>query len=129
MENWPPPDSKPWRRISDPAERLAVALRELYAYFSVAGPGLIVIMRDAPLLRPELRPDPSRVDLLHAMTDVLVEGWGVRGRRRGVVRAAIAHATSVTTWQSLVAQQGLTEQEAVALLVGLVRAATKSDFA
>jgi hypothetical protein len=59
------------------------------------------------------------------MTGVLLEGWGVRGRRRDVLRAAIAHATSVTTWQSLVAQQGLTEQEAVGILVGMVHAAAK----
>jgi hypothetical protein len=125
MEASPPPDSTPWRRIGDPAERLAVALRELYAFYRVAGAGLIVIMRDASLLRAELRPNPSRADLLRAMPGVLVEGWGVRGRRRDVLRAAIAHAVSVTTWQSLVVQQQLTSEEAVGLLIKLVRAAAQ----
>lgn len=123
MERWPTPDSKEWRRIADPAERLAVALRELYAHFRVAGRGLVVIMRDAPLLRPGLLPSPNRGDLMRAINGVLLEGWGVRGRRRDVLRAAIAHATSITTWQSLVDQQGLTDEEAVAVLMEFVRAA------
>lgn len=120
MDTSPPPDSAPWRRIADPAQRLAVALRELYAFYRIAGAGLIVIMRDAPLLRAELRPNPSRADLLRAMTGVLLKGWGVRGRQREVLRAVIAHATSVNTWQSLVVQQRLTSEEAVGLLVKLV---------
>lgn len=123
MEKWPPPDSGPWRRIGDPAERLAVALRELYAYYRVAGRGLIVITRDAPLLHRELIPKPSRADLLRAMTGVLLEGWGARGRRREILRATIAHATSVTTWQSLVEQHGLTDREAVGVLTAMVLAA------
>jgi AcrR family transcriptional regulator len=125
METSPPPGSSPWRRIPDPAERLGVALRELYAFYRVAGAGLIVIMRDAPLLRAELRPNPSRADLLRAMTGVLLKGWGARGRQREILRAAIAHATSVNTWQSLVIQHHLTGEEAVGLLVDLVVAAAK----
>ena len=120
MDLWPPPDSTRWRQISDPTERLGVALRALYGFYRVAGRGLIVIMRDAPLLRPELRPQPSRADLLGAMTHVLLEGWGVRGRRREVLRAVIAHATSVNSWHSLVEQQGLTNKEAVGVLTTMV---------
>lgn len=123
MDTWPPPDPSGWRQIANPPERLAVALRELYAFYRDAGEGLIVIMRDAPLLRAELRPNPSRADLLRAMTNVLLEGWGVRSRRRDVLQAAIAHATSVTSWQSLVIQQKLTDQEAIRVLTGMVLAA------
>jgi AcrR family transcriptional regulator len=120
MDVWPPPDSSPWRRIGDPAERLAVALGELYEFYGVAGRGLIAIMREAPLLRAELRPIPSHADLLRGMTSVLLEGWGARGRRREVLRAVIEHATSVNTWGSLVAQQGLTDQEAIGVLTAMV---------
>ena len=128
MDTWPPPDSSAWHLIKDPTERLAVALRELYAFYGVAGRGLIVTMRDAPFLRPELRPRPSRADLLGAMTGVLIGGWAVRGRRRDVLRALIAHATSVNTWQSLVHQQGLTDDEAVDVLTTMVvQAATTVD--
>jgi AcrR family transcriptional regulator len=127
METSPPPNSAPWRRITNPAERLAVALRELYTFYRMAGAGLIVIMRDAPLLRPELRANPSRADLLRAMTGVLLEGWRARGRRRDVLRAAIAHATSVSTWQSLITQQKLTDKEAVGVLTAMVVAAATSE--
>jgi AcrR family transcriptional regulator len=120
MEQWPPPDSSEWRHISDPAERLAVALREMYKFYRIAGRGLVVIMRDAPMLRPELRPSPSRADLLREMGSVLIKGWGVRGRRRDVLLAVIAHALSVNTWQSLVGQQGLTDEEAVRVLISMV---------
>jgi AcrR family transcriptional regulator len=124
MEKWPAPDSGAWRRIRNPAERLAVALRDLYAFYGVAGRGLIVTARDAPLLRPGLIPTPSRADLLRAAISVLPTGWGVRGRRRQILRAAIAHATSVTTWQSLVVQQGMTDGEAVEILTAMVIAAS-----
>jgi hypothetical protein len=120
MQTWPPPDPSRWRLVADPADRLSVALHELYAYYREAGRGLIVIMRDAPLLRPDLVPSPSRADLLRAMHPILTKGWRVRGRQRDVVRAAIAHATSVATWQSLVGQQRLTDDEAVGLLTAMV---------
>lgn len=117
---WPAPNAADWRRITDPAERLAVALRELYAFYRIAGRGLVVIMRDAPLLRAELLPTPNRADQMRAMNDALLNGWGLRGRRKEILRAAIAHATSVVTWQSLVDQQGLSEEEAVGLLTAMV---------
>jgi AcrR family transcriptional regulator len=120
MEKWPPPDPSRWRAVSDPVERLSIALRVLYDFYGVAGRGLVVIMRDAPLLRPGLLPTPSRADLLRALNDTLIEGWGVHGRQREILRAAIAHATSVTTWESLVSQHGLTDPEAVALLTAMV---------
>jgi AcrR family transcriptional regulator len=119
-DTWPAPSAAGWRRITDPAERLAVALRELYAFYRIAGRGLVVIMRDAPLLRAELLPTPNRADQMRAMNDALLVGWGLRGRRKATLRAAIAHATSVVTWQSLVDQQGLSEEEAIRLLTAMV---------
>jgi hypothetical protein len=61
------------------------------------------------------------------MPEVLLKGWGPRGRRRQVLVAALHHATAVTTWQSLVQQQGLDDAEAVELLVALVMAAAASS--
>jgi len=120
MEKWPLPNSSAWRKINKPEERLATALRELFAYYRIAGPGLAVIQRDAPLLRPGLVPTPSRADLMRDLNDVLVEGWQAQGRRRHVLRAAINHATSVATWQSLVRQQELSDNEAVRIVVAMV---------
>jgi AcrR family transcriptional regulator len=123
FEKWPPPQPDKWRRVADPVERLRLALGELYAYYRVAGSGLVVIMRDRGLLRAELLALPGRADRLREMSGVLLEPWKARGRRRQVLAAALVHATAVTTWQSLVAQQRLTDEEAVRLLTAMVLAA------
>jgi AcrR family transcriptional regulator len=129
LEKWPMPDPGAWRRISDPEERLGLAMRELYAVYRVAGHRFVILARDAPLLRPGLLPKPGRAELIMAMNGVLMEGWPARGRRREVLRAAIAHATSITTWQSLVEQQGLSDEEAISVLIGMVNAAISGDIA
>jgi hypothetical protein len=61
------------------------------------------------------------------MAGVLLEGWKTRGRRRHVLRAALVHATAVATWQSLVSQQGLTDEEAVGILTRMVLAAATNE--
>ncbi len=122
---WPPPDPEPWRRIPDPEERLRVGLRELYRYYRTAGHGLAVVIRDGPLLRPELTRLPGRGDVLRAVPGVLLEGWNVHGRARALLATAIVHATAVGTWQSLIERGGLSDDEATSLLVGMVTAATR----
>ena len=129
FEKWPPPNSAQWRRVADPKRRLRLALGELYAYYRGSGAGLVVIMRDRALLRPEILALPGRADRLGSMAGVLLEAWKTRGRRRRVLRAALVHATSVTTWQSLVGQQGLSDEEAVGLLTGMVLAAATNGSA
>jgi len=129
LAKWPMPDPSAWQRISDPEERLARALRELYAVYRTAGRRFVVLARDAPLLRPGLLPKPGRAELVMAMNGVLMEGWPAHGRRRDVLRAAIAHTTSITTWQSLVEQQGLSDEEAISVLTGMVTAAIAGDVA
>ena len=119
LARWPLPDAAAWSRIEDPAQRLRTALLELYDYYGVAGDGLAVILRDLPRMRPELRVSPNRTEVLNAMLPVLAKGWGARGRRVAVGRAAIEHALSVFTWQSLIRHGGLSDDEAVDLLVSL----------
>lgn len=123
LEKWPPPDPERWRQIVDPAQRLPLALNELYAYYREVGAGLATIFRDFPLLPRELHGVPSRMDVLRAMPAALLEGWAVQGRRRAVLTTALAHATAVTTWQSLVQLQDLADTEAVELLEAMVLAA------
>jgi hypothetical protein len=66
---------------------------------------------------------PGRTERLRAMPAVLLEPWKARGRARHMPTAALVQATAVTTWQSLVAQQELTDQEAVRILTAMVLAA------
>ena len=127
LVRWPLPDAAAWARIDDPAQRLRLALLELYAYYGVAGDGLAVILRDLPRMRPELRVSPNRTDVLRAMVPVLARGWGARGRTSSVGRAAIEHALSVFTWDSLVKRGGLSDGEAVSLLIALVLTAYGRD--
>jgi AcrR family transcriptional regulator len=122
-QKWPPPDPATWRGIRDPQERLRRGLGELYAYYRATGDGLAAILRDGPFLRSELTNLPSRGDVLRTIPAVLMEGWNVRDRTRAILAAAIVHATSVSTWQSLVGRQALTQDEAVSLLVGMVTSA------
>lgn len=126
LQRWPPPDPDRWRAVADPGRRLHEALTELYAYYREVGTGLAVILRDAPLLPRELLGVPSRMDVLRAMPAVLLEGWRVRGRRREVLAAALVHATAITTWESLVHRQGLSDAEAVRLLEAMVSGAQRA---
>lgn len=125
LERWPPPDPAAWRLIADPEARLSVALAQLYAYYRVAGPGLLVVARDVPLLRRELLVSPNRIDIIRSMPAVLLRGWRVGGRRRRLVAAALHHAVALRTWQTLVREHGLADDDAIELLVGMVRVAAR----
>jgi hypothetical protein len=119
-----PPDPAEWSRIVDPTRRITTALRELYTYFG-DHEGLVVnVWRDYVA-------DPERVGqgfatYLGAVRGVLAVGWKAPAARRKTLSAAIAHATSVETWQSLVREQGLRIPEAVDLMVALTRHAAVS---
>lgn len=118
---WPDPD--PWRTISDPQQRLAQALEELYAYYERTEPMLSNIFRDAELveaLRPTLIPLQT---YLAEATEILTAGWPTRGRRRHVLAAALHHAIDFQTWRSLAGDKNITRTEAVELVTALVEAA------
>ena len=119
----PWPDPEPWRAISDPQQRLAHALEELYAYYERTEPMLSNVLRDAELveaLRPTL--EPLQAYLAEA-TEILTAGWPTRGRRRHVLAAALHHAVDFHTWRSLTADKHITRTEAIELVTALVGAA------
>jgi AcrR family transcriptional regulator len=122
-ERLPPPNQRAWAKISDPEERLRTALTELYAYYRDVGDALLVIVRDfrhVPMLAALNAPYLAGWDEMRA---VLARGWKTRGRRRQALTAAIAHSLDPSTWESLVRRQSLREEDAVELLVRLVRCA------
>lgn len=55
------------------------------------------------------------------MRDVVADGWNVAGERHEALLGAIALALDFHTWRTLVRQQGLSDERAVALMVGMVR--------
>jgi hypothetical protein len=55
-----------------------------------------------------------------------MRGRGLRGAGARPVRAAIGHALSFATWQSLVREQGLDDGQAADLMRALVTVAAES---
>ncbi len=114
----PAPDPERWRSIADPGERLRTALRETYAYHRATERMIshaLADARDHPVLAPYHQ-------LWHQAADVLVEPWSVRGRGRTLLRAGIALALSFDSWRTLSQEHGLTDAQAVELMLRLTRA-------
>jgi AcrR family transcriptional regulator len=122
-ERNPYPDAAEWTAVSDPRERLARALDEVYAWFESCGAELLTVVADAgrvPAMTEQMARNAAQVE---AVVEVLARGWGARGRRRARLRAAIAHGLQLTTWRTLMVEGGLSRREAVALLTALADAA------
>src|ERR687890_41809 len=103
MEQDPLPDPSRWAEISGPEERLRWALSEVYAYYASNEALLTNVLRDTPL-------DP-----------VLQENNVFLFRHWEALLAFIALALDLQTWRTLVRQQGLDDDRAVELMVGMVR--------
>jgi AcrR family transcriptional regulator len=116
----PPPDARAWAAIADPAERTGVALRELYAFYANTEPMYTSLLRDEPLLPIVRRLLGDFRAYLQATRNVLLAGRGLRSRRAQRTGAAIGHALAFTTWHSLTRDQGLTNDDAAALMTVLI---------
>ncbi len=112
-----PPDPERWRASADAEERLRTALRETYAYHRATRQMISHVLADArdhPVMAPYH-------EHWQRATDMLVEPWPVRGRQRKTLRAAIALALSFDTWRTLSEDHGLTDPQAVKLMLRLAR--------
>jgi len=120
----PLPALDAWAEMDGADERLAVALGELYAYYSRTERMLENVFRDEhthPLVREGVAVLRGYLD---AACDLLMVGRGVQGRARRRVRAALGHTVAFSTWKSLVREQGLPDAEAIGLLTAMVAAAS-----
>jgi AcrR family transcriptional regulator len=116
----PPPNPGPWAEIEDPGERTEAALRELYAFYGRTEGMYTSLLRDAPLVPIVQRRLGDFYGYLRAIEDILMAGRGLRGHAARRTRAAIGHALAFPTWRSLTREQELADEEAVALMGGLV---------
>jgi AcrR family transcriptional regulator len=116
----PPPDTRRWAEIADPAERLRTALTEVYAFYAETQQMIESTSRDIERVPAVQREAAGIAAYLEAARDVLLGGRRERGRAKERAAAAIGHALGFTTWRSLVREQGLDDDEAVALMVSLV---------
>jgi AcrR family transcriptional regulator len=122
----PQPELARWRLIEDPDERLRVALSELYAYYRRTEGMLANLLRDEMAVPSVQTSFTAFRGFLSDAAGVLMHGRGLRGGAATRVRAAIGHAVSFGTWQSLAREQGLDDAQAVGLMRRLVSAAAES---
>jgi AcrR family transcriptional regulator len=134
MSENPLPDPGPWEEISDPEGRLRVALTELYAYFRRRERLWANIFRDLEMPRSKDDPEAQLTGdetmkpvLAHweRMKEILAEGWGPSDGTFWLLRGAIGVALDFQTWRTMTREQGLSEEQAIALMAGMVRCALR----
>ena len=120
MSEVPPPDPEPWSRIADPIARLRAGLGEVYAYYRRNERLLANISRDVEVMPALVEGAETWIRHMGRIHAVISSGWGLRGRRRDDVVAAVGHAVDFGTWRSL-ARQGLDDTRAVEAMLAMVR--------
>lgn len=110
------PDPDAWGRVEDPIERLRTGLVDIYGFYRRGQQMMRNIHRDVESV-PVVVVAARRLRE-NRWLDTLLDP--LPGHRRKPVRAAVAHATTFTTWQSLCGAQGLSDRSAVELMVGMV---------
>ena len=127
----PLPDPGPWEEISDPEKRLRTALGELYGYFRRREGLLANIQRDQDIPHYRDRPDVGKimqpiVEHWAMMHRVLAKGWEIReGQAPSLFFGAIGVALDFQSWRTMVRKQGMTDEQAVELMAGMVRCAAQ----
>jgi AcrR family transcriptional regulator len=119
----PPPDPSAWAAIDDPAARTEAALRELYAFYGRTQGMYESLLRDEPVVPIVQRHVRDFHGYLRAIQDTLIAGRGLRGAAGRRTSAAVGHALAFPTWRSLTREQGLSGDEAAALMGRLVEGA------
>jgi AcrR family transcriptional regulator len=117
FQRHPFPDPEDWRRIEDPSERLRKGLRDTYAYHRATAPMIGQVLaeaRDHPMMAP------YHEHWRHA-AEVLAAAWPEPVRSSAPLKAALALALRFDTWQLLVCQQRLTDDQAIELMARLTR--------
>jgi AcrR family transcriptional regulator len=122
-ERHPLPDPASWASIASPAERLRVALRDLYSWFEETELMVSVGIRDIDTVPPATR--EAFFGYFQHVAGSLMTGRRERGRARSRVAAAIGHAISFATWRSLVREGSLSNEEAAELMQAMVDAAAR----
>jgi len=117
----PPPDLGGWR-----ADCTAEALRELYDFYGRTHRMYTSLFRDEALVPIVKRRLAAFRAYLDAATDALMRGRGLRSAAARRARAALGHAVSFTTWRSLVQEQELDPEDAIALMCRLVESAGRA---
>jgi AcrR family transcriptional regulator len=126
----PLPDPGRWEQISDPEERLRSALGDLYSYFRRRERLWANILRDQELLYSNGDPEALEMAaeimgpfLSHwdRMKETIASGWGPSEGIPRVLLGAVGFALDFQTWRAMVRTQGMSDEQAIELMVGMVR--------
>ena len=117
----PMPDPSSWLSVASPIERFRVAVRDLYTWYEETEKMLSVGIRDIDAVPPAAR--QAFFGYFRHVARSLMTGRRERSRARVRTAAAVGHAISFQTWQSLVRDGSLTSEEAASLMEAVVRAA------
>jgi AcrR family transcriptional regulator len=122
----PLPDPGQWEKIADPERRLRVALAELYGYFRRRERLWTNILRDLEM--PYIKDNPDVHEVMkpifthwERMKETLAVGWESAEGPPQPLLGAIGLALDFQTWRTMVRKQGLDDDRAVELMVGMVR--------
>ena len=122
----PLPDPGQWEKISDPERRLRVALTELYDYFRRRERLWTNILRDLEM--PYIKDNPDVHEVMkpifthwERMKETLAVGWELADGPPQPLLGTIGLALDFQTWRTMVRKQGLTDEQALELMVGMVR--------
>jgi AcrR family transcriptional regulator len=122
IEQNPPPDVEAWAPITDPDQRLRVAVGELYDYYRRTQAMWTTAYRDAALVESlGTIMDTTWFALLDRAVEVLAAGRGLRGRRRRRLLGALRLAVDFPTWQTLTSS-GLADRDAADVAATFVAA-------
>ena len=115
----PLPDPAAWSAIKESGPRIRTALGELYAFYAGNEQMLANVFRDQSLVE-NLRPAMQMfVDYMTAA----VRAVAARARPSQILRGAIGHALSFSTWQSLTREQGLPASKSISLMASMIERA------
>src|SRR5215203_1234135 len=126
LQRNPLPEPSRWEEIPGSEERLRVALSEVYRYYSGNEAMMTNVLRDMPF-DPVLQENNALL-FRHweAMRETIADAFEASGERRETLLGAVALALELQTWRTLVRQQGLEDDRAVELMVGMVRCLMRS---
>jgi AcrR family transcriptional regulator len=126
----PLPDPGRWEEIADPEERMRVALGDLYAYFRRREGLWANILRDQEMTLDADDPEAREADAeimgpifahWERMRETLAAGWGSADAYPRLRLGAIGLALDFQAWRAMARTQGLSDEQAIELMVGMVR--------
>jgi len=115
FQRHPLPDTEDWRRIGDAHERLRLGLREAYRYHRATEAMMAQVLSEARGL-PIMEPYNAH---WRRAVEILVEPWSASTIDKVLLKAGLALALTFETWHLLVRSEGLTDAQAIELMMRL----------